>query len=187
MLREVQPDRSARLIELGCGPGTVATHLNAAGYHVDYGDIHAEGLRVAAERAEQRLGEKVRDRRFLRIDVTRQVPDDVYRGIFLLRRHRASAGRRRGARQPAAQAARGGRGQLPLHHGTGVPVSLEPLGRHREAQAALHRELARRARGAHGLPSRAFDVLLPAALLRGARRQGPAQRAQRRARSASAG
>lgn len=84
VLREVQPDRSGRLIELGCGAGTVATHLNLAGYHVDYADIHIEGLRVAAERAERRLGARVAERRFLRIDITRQVPDEVYRGMLLL-------------------------------------------------------------------------------------------------------
>ena len=84
VLREVQPDPGPRLIELGCGAGTVATHFNRAGYHVDYGDIHAEGLEVARERAARALGPAVRERRFFRIDVTRQVPDGDYRGIFLL-------------------------------------------------------------------------------------------------------
>lgn len=84
VLRQVCPDTSARLIELGCGAGTVATHLNEAGYHVDYGDIHAEGLRVAAERAERALGARMEDRRFYRIDVTGELPDEVYDGIFLL-------------------------------------------------------------------------------------------------------
>ena len=83
-LRRVCPDRDRRLVELGCGAGTVATHFNAAGYQVDYGDIHAEGLEVAAARAARRLGPAVEDRRFFRIDITETAPPGDYEGIFLL-------------------------------------------------------------------------------------------------------
>jgi len=82
-LRDVCPDPSRPLIELGCGPGTVATHLNAAGYSVDYGDIHREALQVAIQRAGARLGSKVDDRRFYRVDVTRELPSAGYGGVML--------------------------------------------------------------------------------------------------------
>ncbi len=84
VLRDVCPDPTEPLIELGCGPGTVATHLNAAGYRVDYGDIHREGLEVAIDRARTQLGDAAEQRRFYRVDVTRELPKRRYRGVMLL-------------------------------------------------------------------------------------------------------
>ncbi len=63
----------ARAIELGCGTGNVATHLNRNGHHVDYGDVHTEGLEAARRRLSAALGADA-DRRFVRLDVTAQFP-----------------------------------------------------------------------------------------------------------------
>lgn len=72
-----------RLIELGCGIGTVATHLNEHGYHVDYGDVYGSALEIAAQRAQQRLGAAARERRFLRLDITQPLPEAGWSGILL--------------------------------------------------------------------------------------------------------
>src|SRR5262245_51854581 len=70
LLNAALPDRTLPIIELGCGVGTVATFLNAQGFHVDYADVHAEALRLARARA----GVVARDRQFVRVDVTRGLP-----------------------------------------------------------------------------------------------------------------
>ena len=72
--RFVAPEASGRLIELGCGIGTVATHLNAAGYHVDYSDVFGRGLEIARDRARAALGGAADERHFYRIDITRPIP-----------------------------------------------------------------------------------------------------------------
>src|SRR5262245_2622859 len=54
-----------RLIELGCGIGTVATHLNEHGYAVDYADAFGSALEIAAALCRERLG--AHDRRFVRM------------------------------------------------------------------------------------------------------------------------
>jgi len=80
------PDASLPLVELGCGVGTVATYLNEAGFHVDYADVHTEGLRIARERARAR-GVAVNGRearRFFRVDITRGLPPGAYGGALLL-------------------------------------------------------------------------------------------------------
>jgi SAM-dependent methyltransferase len=77
------PDRRARLIEIGCGAGTVATHLNQNGRDVDYADVHPEALHFARERAESRLGAIAKKRRFVRLDVTRLPPLHGYQGVLL--------------------------------------------------------------------------------------------------------
>ncbi|MDP6947081.1 MAG: class I SAM-dependent methyltransferase, partial [Myxococcota bacterium] len=73
----------ARLAELGCGIGTVATHLNAGGLHVDYADVFGAALEIAAERARATLGDRVDERRFMRVDVTRELPIEGYDGLLM--------------------------------------------------------------------------------------------------------
>jgi SAM-dependent methyltransferase len=79
----VAPSDCGRLVELGCGIGTVATHLNEGGYCVDYSDVYGSALEIAAERARSRLGAAVESRRFLRMDVTQGLPERGWSGILL--------------------------------------------------------------------------------------------------------
>ncbi len=72
----------AGLLELGCGIGTVATHLNRAGFEVDYADVFGRALELAVQRARVALGAAARPRRFLRVDVTQSIPRG-YRGLLL--------------------------------------------------------------------------------------------------------
>jgi 2-polyprenyl-3-methyl-5-hydroxy-6-metoxy-1,4-benzoquinol methylase len=82
-LRAVCPDQNIPLIEVGCGIGTVATHLNASGFTVDYCDVHRAGLDLARRRSEARL-EPNPERKYIRLDVTRsRIPGD-YGGILML-------------------------------------------------------------------------------------------------------
>lgn len=76
--------RQARLIELGCGIGTVATYLNSRGFAVDYSDIHREALVIARRRAQSTLGTAAESRRFVRFDVTRAALEPAYEGILML-------------------------------------------------------------------------------------------------------
>jgi 2-polyprenyl-3-methyl-5-hydroxy-6-metoxy-1,4-benzoquinol methylase len=80
----VVPPGSTRLLEIGCGAGTVATFLNAHGYHVDYADVHGAALDVARARARRRLGDDVASRRFIRMDVCRSDVPTGYDAILLL-------------------------------------------------------------------------------------------------------
>jgi 2-polyprenyl-3-methyl-5-hydroxy-6-metoxy-1,4-benzoquinol methylase len=82
-LRSVSLPDDARLVELGCGIGTVATHLNAGGLHVDYGDVFGSALEIAARRAQEELGDLASQRRFMRIDVTQPLPLSGYDGILM--------------------------------------------------------------------------------------------------------
>jgi SAM-dependent methyltransferase len=82
-LQRACPDKSLKLLELGCGIGTVATFLNENGYQVDYGDVHRAGLERARRRAEDRLGEGASGRKFLRLDVTQQGLPEGYHGAML--------------------------------------------------------------------------------------------------------
>lgn len=79
----VSPDACGRLVELGCGIGTVATHLNEGGYSVDYSDVYGSALEIARERAQARLGAAVAERRFLRMDVTQGLPAEGWSGMLL--------------------------------------------------------------------------------------------------------
>ncbi len=82
-VREAVPTDS-RLIELGCGTGNVATHLNRHGFHVDFGDVHQEGLDAARRRAERELSPPADDPlRFVRLDISRQFPTGDYDGVLL--------------------------------------------------------------------------------------------------------
>lgn len=83
-LRKAMPVPGGPLVELGCGAGTVATYLNEHGYHVDYADVHQEGLRLARARAEATLGQATADLRFIRLDVCRQELPSRYSGVLLL-------------------------------------------------------------------------------------------------------
>jgi SAM-dependent methyltransferase len=84
ILERYCPDRTTRLIEIGCGAGTVATHLNQNGRDIDYADVHPEALHFARQRAEARLGDAAQARRFIRLDVTRLPPLHGYQGVLLL-------------------------------------------------------------------------------------------------------
>jgi SAM-dependent methyltransferase len=75
--------RDTRMLEIGCGAGSVATFLNEHGYQVDYADVHREALEVARARAIDRLGDDVRKRRFIRMDVCRDEIPDGYGAILL--------------------------------------------------------------------------------------------------------
>ncbi len=77
-------DRTRPLVDLGCGAGVVATHLNQHGFRVDYADIHTEALQVARRRCEATLGAKSPAPRFVRLDITRGFPVDDYHGYLLL-------------------------------------------------------------------------------------------------------
>jgi SAM-dependent methyltransferase len=83
-LQATMPDQEARLLEIGCGAGTVATFLNEHGYHVDYADVHREALELAHARALDRLGPAVTDRSFIRMDVCRTDVPAGYDGFLLL-------------------------------------------------------------------------------------------------------
>lgn len=81
--RFASPETCGPLVELGCGIGTVATHLNEHGYRVDYSDVYGAALDIAATRAHDKLGSVARQRRFLRMDVTRGLPLKSWSGIML--------------------------------------------------------------------------------------------------------
>jgi 2-polyprenyl-3-methyl-5-hydroxy-6-metoxy-1,4-benzoquinol methylase len=82
LLRAGSP-AAERLIEIGCGIGTVATYLNELGFSVDYADVHCEALTTARRLAERRLGERILARRFLQLDVTKGPMPNDYGGALL--------------------------------------------------------------------------------------------------------
>lgn len=77
-------DRRRPLVNLGCGAGVVATHLNQHGYRVDYADVHTEALQVARQRFQATMGSRAPAPRFIRVDITRGFPVDDYHGYLLL-------------------------------------------------------------------------------------------------------
>jgi SAM-dependent methyltransferase len=81
--RILAPGGPERLVEVGCGVGTVATHLNAAGYHVDYADVFDEALELARRGAEARVGPAAATRRYLRIDAREPWPIEGADGVLL--------------------------------------------------------------------------------------------------------
>lgn len=85
ILREVSPpERTGRLLEIGCGIGTVTTHFNQNGYVVDYGDYFEDAIAIAKRRAEQKLGpNEAAKRKFMRVDATKDLDLDGYQGMFL--------------------------------------------------------------------------------------------------------
>jgi SAM-dependent methyltransferase len=77
-------EQAGRLLEIGCGIGTVATHLNANGYIVDYGDYFEDAIAIAKRRAEAALGSKTTsERRFMRVDATKPLATNEYGGILM--------------------------------------------------------------------------------------------------------
>lgn len=79
------PANAGRLLEIGCGIGTVTTHLNQHGYVVDYADYFEGALTIARQRALAKLGGRtVEQRRFLQVDVTKPLTVGDYDGILLL-------------------------------------------------------------------------------------------------------
>ncbi len=78
------PHGPEQLVEVGCGLGTVATHLNDAGYRVDYVDVFEVALQLAERRARERLGRRADGLRFMRADVTRELPVSDVDGVLLL-------------------------------------------------------------------------------------------------------
>ena len=77
-------DAATRLIELGCGVGTVATHLNRHGLWVDYADAFPQALDIARRRAGITLGAEIARRDFLLRDITQPLPPLPHEGILLL-------------------------------------------------------------------------------------------------------
>lgn len=86
ILREVtaMARPGAHLADVGCGIGTVATHLAAHGFRVDYLDVFEEALAIAAAGARARLGQGAAGLRFLRADATRPLPVSQLDGVLLL-------------------------------------------------------------------------------------------------------
>ena len=82
-LLSLELPKESRLLELGCGIGTVATHLNAGGLQVDYADVFEAALNIAMKRASERLGPEAEKRRFIRLDVTQPLPISGYEGLLL--------------------------------------------------------------------------------------------------------
>ncbi len=78
------PSEAGRLLEIGCGIGTVATHLNENGYVVDYGDYFEDAIAIAKRRAEAKLGTATASqRKFMRVDATKPLASNEYRGILM--------------------------------------------------------------------------------------------------------
>lgn len=83
-LKAVCPNRAAHLVEVGCGIGTVASHLNANGFNVDYAEVHQAGLDIARKRAMARMGSAFGDQRsFLKLDVLAAPIPRRYNGILM--------------------------------------------------------------------------------------------------------
>lgn len=79
------PETTGRLLEIGCGIGTVTTHLNDNGYVVDYGDYFENAIAIAKERATKKLGPQLTpERKFMRIDATKPLTVSGYDGVLLL-------------------------------------------------------------------------------------------------------
>jgi SAM-dependent methyltransferase len=75
----------ARLLDIGCGPGTTTTFFNQHGYTVDYADVHPEALSLARTLATQELGADAVSRlRFLQLDIFRDTMPTGYAGVLLL-------------------------------------------------------------------------------------------------------
>jgi SAM-dependent methyltransferase len=84
LARLAPPREGLRLAEIGCGLGTVATHLVASGWVVDYVDVFDEALQLARARAHARLGARADELRFVRGDHTEGAPVSGVDGVLLL-------------------------------------------------------------------------------------------------------
>jgi SAM-dependent methyltransferase len=75
----------ARLIDIGCGPGTTTTFFNGHGHTVDYADVHPEGLTISRALANRELGPEATSRlRFVQLDICRDPMPSGYDGVLLL-------------------------------------------------------------------------------------------------------
>jgi len=75
----------ARLLDIGCGPGTTTTFFNRHGRTVDYADVHPESLSLARALATEQLGAEAASRlRFLQLDICRDPVPTGYAGVLLL-------------------------------------------------------------------------------------------------------
>jgi SAM-dependent methyltransferase len=75
----------ARLLDIGCGPGTTATFFNGHGRTVDYADVHPEALTLARALATKELGVEPASRlRFRQLDICREPVPSGYAGVLLL-------------------------------------------------------------------------------------------------------
>lgn len=82
--RHAPPGTIGRLVDLGAGVGTVATHLNQHGYVVDYAELFPEALRLCEAGARAALGEAADRRRFFAVDLTEDLPPLDHDGALLL-------------------------------------------------------------------------------------------------------
>jgi SAM-dependent methyltransferase len=77
--------RNARLLDIGCGPGTTTTFFNGHRHTVDYADVHPEALSLARALAIHELGSEPASRlRFLQLDICRDPVPSGYAGVLLL-------------------------------------------------------------------------------------------------------
>lgn len=75
----------ARLVDLGCGIGTVALYLNRHGIATDCCDLYEEALALARQRFAETPGLERQGVRFFRYDLTRDpAPRSGYAGALLL-------------------------------------------------------------------------------------------------------
>jgi SAM-dependent methyltransferase len=75
----------ARLIDIGCGPGTTTTFFNGHGHTVDYADVHPEGLTISRALANRELGPEATARlRFVQLDICADPLPPGYAGVLLL-------------------------------------------------------------------------------------------------------
>lgn len=76
---------NARLLDIGCGPGTTTTFFNGHGHTVDYADVHPEALTLAHALATRELGVEATSRlRFRKLDICREPLPSAYAGVLLL-------------------------------------------------------------------------------------------------------
>jgi SAM-dependent methyltransferase len=82
-LPRVEP--GARMIDIGCGPGTTTTFLNRHRPPIDYADVHGEAATLARSLAIQELGADASSKlRFLTFDIAVEPMPDGYHGALLL-------------------------------------------------------------------------------------------------------
>lgn len=76
---------NARLLDIGCGPGTTTTFFNTHDRTVDYADVHPEALDLARALAIHELGAEGASRlRYLQLDICRDPAPGGYAGVLLL-------------------------------------------------------------------------------------------------------
>ena len=158
---------AARLLDIGCGPGTTTTFFNRQGHTVDYADVHAEGLVLARALATQELGaDRTSQLRFHQFDICTDPVPAGYHGVLLLdviehlsddvgALHNARAGLTTGDRLVVTVPAFPTSGRDSTRsHGTSAatrwrapaPPSRPAVSRSSARRTSLHRSSSRRAR-----------------------------------------